>query len=260
MKYAILAAFLWATLSLPAAAAGFAKQSLFLSKEPVTEGETVLIHAVVANENAQKFSGDVVFKDGDTNVGSVAVAIASGGANAVSVSWKPSAGSHAVTAELTDTNGTVVEQQNATFKIEKKPDTTQNKDSSAAAVESSRKIQDKIEDYSPAAASAVAPVFSTIDSARSKAADALDSGINWAKDKTGGKEVGEVLGSSTKNPSSSSIMDTLWFILATVALYALTVLRFIVGSAGIFYPVFALFVFFVLWRTYKRFRRPSYAY
>ncbi|HVU79860.1 MAG TPA: Ig-like domain-containing protein [Candidatus Paceibacterota bacterium] len=260
MKYAYWALLLLAILPLPALAAGFAKQSLFLSKEPVTEGETVLIHAVVANENAQKFSGDVVFKDGDTNVGSVAVTIASGGANAVSVSWKPSAGSHKVTAELTDAQGAVVEQQDATFKIEKKPDTASNKDSAAAAVESSRKIQEKIEDYSPAAASAAAPVFSTIDSARSKAADALDSGIGWAKDKTGGKEVGEVLGSSTKDPSPSSFMDTLWFIFATLALYVLTVLRFVVGSAGIFYPVFALLVFFVLWRTYKRFRRPSYAY
>jgi hypothetical protein len=258
MKYALLAALMLATLPAPALAAGFAKQSLFLSKEPVTEGETVLIHAVVANENAQKFSGDVVFKDGDTTVGSVAVAIASGGANAVSVSWKPSAGSHAVTAELTDPKGAVVEQQTANFKIEAKPDPA--RDSTAAAVESSRKIQDKIESYSPAAASAVAPVFNTLDSLRSKASDALDSGIGWAKDTTGGKEVGEVLGSSTKDPSPRSLMDTLWFIFATLALYALTVLRFIVGSAGIFYPVFALLVFFVLWRTYKRFRRPSYAY
>ncbi|HVV14942.1 MAG TPA: Ig-like domain-containing protein [Candidatus Paceibacterota bacterium] len=261
MRITAWALLLLAMLPLPASAAGFAKESLFLSKTPVTEGETVLIHAVVANEGADKFTGSVKFADEGVTIGSVAVTISPGGAAATSISWKPGPGSHPVTAELTDPAGAVVEKESATFKVDAKPKpASSNTRSSAAAVESSQDIQDGIEKYSPAAANAAAPVFNAIDSARSKAADALDSGIEWAKDTTGGKKPGEVLGASTADPSPSGIMGTLWFFLATISLYLFTILRFLVGSAGIFYPLLAILFFFVLWRTYKRFRRPSYAY
>ncbi len=121
MKYIGLGLALVIILPFSAHAATFAKQSLFLSKTPVTEGDTVLIHAVVANDGTAKFDGDVVFKDADTKIGSVAVSIAQGGANAVSVSWKPAAGSHNITAELTASGGAVVESESATFLINEKP-------------------------------------------------------------------------------------------------------------------------------------------
>lgn len=259
MRYRYLALALLVCTPLWVSAAGFAKQSLFLSKEPATEGDTVLIHAVVANEGADKFAGEVVFKDGEDKLGAVAVTIAPGGANAVSLSWKPLAGSHTVTAQLTDPAGEVVEQESANFTIKEKPQpASEDSSQSAAAVESSQKIQDSIGSYSPAAANATAPVFSALDSLRSQAADKLDEGIGWAKGKTAGKQPGEVLGSATSNPSPAGIMSTLWFIFATLCLYVLTILRFVVGSAGVFYPVFAVLFFYILWRTYKRFRRPSY--
>lgn len=249
--------------------AGFAKESLFLSKTPVVEGDTVLIHAVVANESATTFTGEVVFSvqdgsasDGKDKIGAVAVMIAPGGANAVSVSWKPSAGSHTIVAELADPDGAVVEKQSASFTINAKPEPASAHDQAAAAVESSQNIQNSIGQYSPAAASTVKPVFEIIDSLRAKAADSLDAGIDWAKEKTGGKKptgrAGEVLGSSTADTTSSGIIGTLWNILALIALYTFTILRFIVGSAGIFYPVFAIIFFYFLWRTFKHFRRPSY--
>ena len=241
-----------------ASAAGFAKQSLFLSKTPVTEGDTVLIHAVVSNEAASSFTGDVVFKEADQKIGSVVVTIAPGGANAVSVSWKPLAGSHDVTAQLTANDGSVVEQESATFAVNPKPVPASATAPTDTTVESSQNIQNTIGQYSPAVASTTAPVFSGIDSFRSKAADALDSGINWAKSTTGGKNAGQVLGASTSNTSSSGIVDTLLNILALIVLYLFTVLRFLVGSAGIFYPILAIVFFYLLWRTYKRFRRPSY--
>ena len=261
MKYVWFLALVVVLFPTYASAASFAKQSLFLSKTPVTEGETVLIHAVVSNDAATSFSGDVVFKEADQKIGSVAVTIAPGGANAVSVSWKPAAGSHNVTAQLTAQDGSVVEAESATFTVNPKPVPASAPGSDPtlqAAIESSQNIQNKIGQYSPAAASTTAPMFSGIDSLRAKAADALDQGITWAKDKTGGKNPGQVLGASTSNTSSSGIIGTLWNILALIVLYTFTILRFLVGSAGIFYPVFAILFFFVLWKTFKRFRRPSY--
>ena len=236
--------------------AGFAKESLFLSKTPVTEGETVLIHAVVANESNVKFTGEVVFTDSEIKIGSVAVSIAPGGANAVSVSWKPSAGSHQVSAALTGSDGEVVENESAAFVINEKPKPASGVPASSTPVESSADIQKKINELSPTAANISAPVFSTLDSVRARTAEALDQGIDWAKQKTAGKKPGQVLGTTTQ--SGGGVMDTLWLILATILLYIFSVLRFVVGNAGLFYPVFALLFFYILWKLFKRFRRPSY--
>lgn len=233
-------------------AAGFAKDTLFLSQTPVVEGEAVLIHTVVANESTQPFKGTVVFKDGEEHIGTVGVGIAPGGANTVSVSWKPSAGSHNVTADLTNEDGTVAEEQSATFHIDAKPE---QQTQPAAAVESSDELQKKLNGISPTAADISAPIFSTLDSARSKAADLLDAGLEWTQEKGGGKNPGEVLGEATQDTSAGGIAHTAWTILATVVYYILSLLRFIVGTAGIFYPVFAILFFYTMWRLYKRMRR-----
>ncbi len=254
MRTALFTALLFVSFASSVSAATFARQSLFLSKTPVTEGDTVLIHSVVANESNVKFTGDVVFKDGETKVGSVAVSIVPGGANTVSVSWKPFAGTHRVTAELTAQDGAVVESESANFSINEKikPGST----TTSTGIDSSQDIQKKIAEILPAAAPVSTQIFSTLDSARGTAASVLDSGIDWAKQKTGGKKPGEVLGASTT--SSGGAIDTVWTVLASVLLYILSILRFVVGNAGIFYPAFALLFFYILWRIYKRMRRPSY--
>ncbi|HWB33726.1 MAG TPA: Ig-like domain-containing protein [Candidatus Paceibacterota bacterium] len=241
-----------------ASAAGFAKESLFLSKTPVTEGDTVLIHTVVSNDTGVSFAGEVVFTDGSTKIGGVSVTIAAGGANAVSVSWKPSAGTHTVIAELTGADNAVVEKESAVFVINPKPQPASTGTTQDASVESSQAIQNDIAQYSPTAANITQPVFSTIDAARSKAADLLDQGTAWASEQSGGKSPGQVLGESTTTVSTNPV-GTVWKLLASVIYYILTFLRYVVGHAGIFYPVFVIIFFYILWKTYKRFRRPSYA-
>jgi hypothetical protein len=262
MKYALLTGLLLVSLPSFASAATFAKQSLFLSKTPVTEGETVLIHAVVANESNVKFDGQVVFSIKDPTGGwtdnqkiaSVAVSIAPGGANAVSVSWKPAAGSPIVLAELTAPDGTIVESESSVFTIDKKqqPGST----SSTNSIDSSKDIQDKIAGFVPAAAPVSQPIFATLDSARAAAAGGLDNAIAWTKQLTKAKNPGEILGTTTSNTVKAG--NTIWTVLATILLYIFSVLRFAVGNAGIFYPAFALLFFYILWRIYKRMRRPAY--
>jgi hypothetical protein len=236
--------------------AGFAQQSIFLSKSSVTEGDTVLIHTVVQNDSAAKFPGNLVIKDGDIKVGSVPVALDAGEAQAVSVSWKPSAGSHTIVAELQDAGGTVVESESETFGIAAKPkpkSAASATSSAAAAVESSAGIQTAIDGVSPAASGALAPVFKLVDGSRSAIADVLDEQIAKTKPKLAPLP-GVVAGTSTsiQTPQQGS-----WFgsIFNTVYFYILTMLRFVIGSAGVFYPVLALVFFYILWRTFKRFRR-----
>ncbi|MDO8518371.1 MAG: hypothetical protein Q7S26_03725 [bacterium] len=254
-----------------ASAAGFAKQSLFLSKTPVQEGETVLIHSVVANDATIKFDGSVVFsdqvgsasggKDQSIKIGSVVVTIAAGGANAVSVSWKPSAGSHTITAELTGKDNIVVEKQSATFSIAAKPSPVLSVGtSSAAAVESSQNIQNQIGSLSPTAAEVSKPAFTVIDGLRSTAADFIDSQLASTKAKLATTpKTGVVSGdSTTQDPTISNPWSNVWFVLYTLYIYLLTILRFLIGNAGVFYPLLAILFLYFLWRTYKRFRRPAW--
>ncbi len=238
------------TLLLPsfALAAGFAKESLFLSKSPATEGDTVFIHAVVANDLNAAFTGDVIFEDDETKIGTVAVSIPAGGAETVSLSWSPKAGSHSIVAELTAKDGTVVEKLSATFSIRAKPKSEDKTTAPASTtVQSSDDVKEAIAGISPGLAEASEPVLATIDNLRQKGADALDKGIAWAK-----KPEGEVAGAST------GLGGTVLSVVKTVLTYLMEVLRFVLGNAGIFYPAFAIAFLYFLWRLFKRYRRPSY--
>jgi hypothetical protein len=245
-------------LLLPSLALGasFAKQSLFLSKSAVTEGETVLIHAIVSNDSATKFSGTLKLSDETGAIGSVPVALSAEEAQAVSVSWKPSAGSHTVVAKLEDASGALAEQESAIFTISPKPQPAAA--TQTAAVDSSQNIQQAIQTVSPAVAEAAQPVFAAIDQGRARASDAIGQGINWAKQQI---SPGAVLSADTSKATPSKpggVGGTLWTIMATLALYILSVLQFVVNNAGIFYPALAALFFYFLWRMYKRYRRPAW--
>jgi len=238
--------------------AQFAPSALFLSKEAVVEGDTVLIHAVVQNDGAAKFPGNLVIQSGEEQVGSVPVTLAANEVRAVSVSWTPGPGSHKVTAQLMDQAGTVIKSETKTFAVAAKPKpkpaaaTSSKSSNSAAGVESSADIQAKIDDLSPAAGGALAPVFRLVDGSRSAIADVLDSQIANTKPKVT-ETPGVVAGTSTiAAPDQGSWFSSMF---STVYLYILTALRFVVGSAGVFYPLLAVVFLYTLWRMFKKFRR-----
>lgn len=254
-----------ALLLLPGVAfsAGFAKQSLFLSKTPVTEGESVLIHTVVQNENTQTFDGSlVVFAQKGSNekekIGTVAVSIAPGGANTVSVSWKPSAGDYTVTAELTDKSDAAIETQTAHFSIKEKPKPAELVDQSNSEVQSSAEVQAMIAKFIPGANDIGKPFFETVDSLRFKAGRVLDQGISWSKAKVGTQKAGDVLGASAKNTTPQGLLGTASYLAGMISLYVFSVLKWIVANSGIFYPVLALGFLYTMWRVFAFMRRPRY--
>ncbi len=260
---AIIALFLLPSIAF---GAGFAKQSLFLSKTPVTEGEQVLVHTVVQNDTATKFDGSLVFFAKGTGekdkIGTVAVSIAPGGANTVSVSWKPDAGEYVVTAEITAKDGTVIETQSANFSIAKKPTTTfvsfNGLSDGDTEVQSSADVQAMIAKFSPTVANYAHPAFLTIDSWRGQAAKIFDQGEAWAQKKMGTKAPGEVLGATTKDPSPKNLLSTFEYVTGFLSAHAFSILNWIVANTGVFYPVVAISFLFALWKLFSRFRRPSY--
>lgn len=240
------------------AEAGFAKQSVFLSKSSVTEDEVVLVHAVVAGDAAGAFAGELVLSVADKKIGVVPLSLEAGEAQAVSVSWKPAAGTHTVVAELKNKEGKTVEKESASFYIKPKPQPAPPASQAASAsrsVGSSQGIQESIANFSPKTAGAVAPVFAMIDSAREKAASFLDKKIAGAKAEVE-RRPGLVEGAQTEKLPDSA--NWFWTVLYTILLYLYTVLRFVVGTAGVFYPVLAIIILYLLWKLFRKFRRPAY--
>jgi hypothetical protein len=230
----------FALLLLPSLAlgAGFARESLFLSKSPVLEGDSILVHAVELVFTAQKGS------EAKQKIGSAAVSIAPQGAQAVSVSWKPLAGEYTVVAALTDKSGTVVEENSARFTINPKPIPASGSGDTNTPVESSAEVQATIAKFSPTIADFSKPAFLAIDSLRVGAGNWLDQGIAWSKSKKEAAPKGEVLGQATN-------------IGAGGAEIALLGVKWLVANAGVFYPVVAAGFLLGLWRLFARIRRPS---
>lgn len=236
-------------------AAGFAKESLFLSTANPIEGETVLIHAIVSNETSGAFAGEISFAEGKSALGSVPVALSRGEARVFSISWLPGAGSHTLVATLTEQSGTAAGEVTQTFSVAAKI-TQSSAQQISGGVDSSLAIQEQISDISPAVGNVLSPGFAIVDSARSKAVGAIDSGVDWAKAQVNTKPSGNILGSQTIEPNTFS--DTARFIAATILLYVLSVLRWVVASAGVFYPALVILFFYGLWRLYQRMRTPRW--
>lgn len=240
-------------------AAQFAKQSLFLSQSSVTEGETVLIHAVVSNDTANAFAGTLAFSDDGAAIGSVPVTLKAGEGAVMSVSWKPAAGSHPISATLKDAAGATVESQQKAFTVAAKPaPVPADAAASAAVVESSKGIQSAIGGVSPATEAYSAPIFNTLDSARTSAADTLDSQLSATRARLAPDSPGEVLGAEAVKNSPQNPAGGFMYLLNTLYFYLLTLLRFVIGSAAVFYPVFAIALLYVLWRGFRLVRRPRY--
>jgi len=259
------------SLALASSAASFAPQSIFLSQSPVTEGDTVRIYAITTNPSDAKFSGTVTLSESGSEIGAVAVTLAAGATQTASIVWKPLAGSHTITATLKADDGATAQTKQQTFVVESPPPpvvptatSPAGGSAATAAVESSQTIQEQIQNVSPQAASAAAPVFAAIDSVRQAIANAADQQIAQTQPKitpvplpgsTGSPQGGQVEGASTEAPATTNWM---WSIVYTLYFYILTLVRFVVGSAGVFYPVLAVAFLYFLWKMFRRFRRPAY--
>ena len=245
-------------------AADFIKQSVFLSQNTVTQGDTVSIHTVVSNTNNTAFIGKLNFLDNGSLIGNVSVSLSPFQAQVYSISWSPTAGSHTISADLYDNNQLVIDETQGTFLVAAPP-TTASSTGSTQTVESSQPIDAAIQTISPSAAQYLAPAFAAIDTARTQADIALTNASRWAQTRLPtGKQISSIRtqktaqGNQTQGGStgSASIATTLRTISFSVLLYVLTALRYIITHVGIFYPVAAIIFLYVLWRLFRGVRRP----
>lgn len=264
MKKFVGAAFIF-LLPIVVSAATFAQSPIFLSSTPPTEGEKVKVYVVVSNNADTAFNGTVSITADGTKLGNPAVTLAAGAAQTVSVNWTPIAGDHTIVSQLIAQDGTAGQQISQKFTVEKIPepaDTSAKSTKTSNDIETSAQIQNSIGTVSPTAEKYTAPVFTVIDSGRVFAADQLTKAINWSKQQISTsspkKVTAFVTTSSTdtkEKGGASGVAGGAWTIFATVVLYVLSVLLYVVGHAGVFYPILAIAFFYILWRLWRRYRR-----
>ncbi len=236
-------------------AAGFAKQSLFLSQSTVLAGQTVFIYAVIEDDSVTSFSGALHFSDETGPIGRVPVYLEPGKATTVSVSWKPGAGSHTVTAALKSPEGDIVESEDATFVVS---DATASREatSSAAfsmskkvaprdltATDSSAPIVNTISRVSPPLATKSQPYFDSIDNHRKSYVIDLVQKAEEAK-----KNI------ATSATAAPSIVNTVWLMWNTLVLYFCTAFAYLLSSIGVFYPALLFMSVLIIWKILSFFR------
>ena len=260
MKRAVISIFFILFFPLLAGATGFAKQSLFLSRDGVVDGETVSIYSVVFNTDSVAFSGLMEFSDNNKTIGTTSVTLSAGQASTVSIPWKTTVGPHAIVARLEDQKGTILEENLATFTVLSKTQIATEPQVTATfdPVDSSDPVAQKITQVAPWVGSRVVPLFTKIDSFRNSSAQNLGNGVIWAKRQVIVQSTGSTDPGVIRPVQQKDFVTEAKMILTTGLVYFFTILRYIVAHIGAFYPVVAGIFFYILWKIVARIRRPKH--
>ena len=266
MKYGVFALGLLLPLGFVFAdTTGFANESVWTSRSNITEGQTVLIHAALTNNDTDTLTGTLHFKDGDTKVGDIAVSLKTGEARIFSVSWTPkTSGKHSISAEIESDQVQLSENTaRTTVTVAALPAKTgleQKASVESSTFTDSRPMQEKIGNISPAVSNTITPALNTIDSWRK-------SGSDYLAEKAANQE-GVVKGihtqieglnkKGTPEAKTEARKKTAYQIFATLLLYVYNILLTVLSKAGYFYPIFFFLFFFILYKIYRRMTRPAH--
>jgi hypothetical protein len=249
---------------------GFAPASVWVSHTPIQEGETVQLHAALNNGSDKKLTGSITFKDGSVSLGSVPFSLEAGEARIVSLSWKATAGAHAINAAITGaSDSAAADSETVSVSVEPKPapkpaTAKTSSTTNAAAVEFSNadSIESTIGTLSPKVQEVTSPAFEKVDDWRKSGATFLGTQATAQEQKISDlsakkKELAKQNSPDTKNEERKT---TAFQVIATILLYVYEILLYIVSKAGIFYPVFAAIILYLLFKGYQRVRRPTRDY
>ena len=247
-------------------AASFVNQPIFLSKTPAVLGQKVRVFAVISNDQASSFVGQVVLTQDGQSLGTSSASIAAGAAQTVSASLTPmSSGPHAISADLYDTSGTRIQHVSQMFVVQvpEVPAATTTgslidfPNPSTTKYQSASQIEQTISTLSPAVATTSRSVFGAIDSLRQTISQSLDGAIQRQQtalaSSSSSKSVSGTAGASTPNPQKG-VTDASYSYehpLRLIYLYVLMIVRFIVNTAIVCYLAIVIIVPYVLWKVIR---------
>lgn len=245
---------------------GFVPNQIWYSKEPLVENDTVKIYTAIWNGADTATAFHVQFYDGATILGERDITVSALDIQDVSISWKVTAGDHAISAKISSSTATIAGKKEqvsldyATTSADKQFVPVVVKKVTTADVKSQiDKAESKVKDIVPE--SVLVPVttqFNSIDTFRSntsskisdaknetqKAITALDSTTKVAAPISSKDKKSTVLApAKVKQPKP---LDATEKPIAYVKLFLLSIVGFIFGSKFVFYGLIVLIVFFLI--------------
>lgn len=249
---------------------GLVEHTIWYSKDPFYEGDTVKIYTMLYNSSPHEVSGIVEFYDKKVVLGKKDIVISPESAKDIFISWEVTAGEHSISARFLNPSKLVSGQQESIvvtqsestartiFVPKKLLSESKEIDSSENEVLSSGdavvdKVAGTINEYVPVPISASVSAF---DNFREEKADSftqskIESKVFVESLKNG--EEGENTVDSLSNISKGS-MDSLEKPLAYISVFFWTLLSFIFSHKIIFYGLFILVIFLLIRFIWKRFR------
>lgn len=239
----------------PPAQAGFPSQTIWVSKSSAAEGETVIVSAVVYNEEPETLRGTLVFSASGTRIGVREFELPSGESQIHSVEWKPRVGEYELTARIEGTSASLSHAETPALAI-----TIQEPQLSAAE----QVLNETVRTISQITASSAPIVSQTAQTIFDKTERLREAGIERLEDYLASQQsqsniTGFVAGTSTSvvgsNTAAANISEGKEFVsnaLHTAAAGAL----FAMKNVALFYPLLAFLILGILYMLARSVRRP----
>jgi hypothetical protein len=251
MKYI----FLLATFLLPmwSFAAGFAPDSIWLSKEDPMHGDVIDIYVVVFNNDSDNLSGTVRYYDDQLLLGEIPVTVGANTAKLVPLSWEATQGDRIIYARFSSGNLAPEETKKLRFRVkrsvvpEPEPQVSENNQISSGEKTDFKEV---VEETSQKAEELAGEGFVLAEEGREETLSFFEEKKNWTEEKR------KQLVSGKDEKVDSEFEYTVKKIGLTALLWLLTVLVFISGYKILFYGA----IFGIVFGTFVLVRRRREAY
>lgn len=241
---------------------GLVEHTIWYSKDPFYEGDTIKIYTLLYNSATSPVSGTVEFYDGRVTLGKKDVLISPESAKDVSISWVVTAGDHSISAKFLNPtmaiNGTPqpitvendVSAEQKVFVPKKVVSESKKVDGDESAADNIvDQFAEKVSPYTPE------PIDQTaiaIDTLRAETSVKIDASKETTKARV--EAFNDSLSQVSASGSGISVSShTLQKPLAYISLFFWSVLSFIFSHKAVFYGLILAIIILIIRAIWKRF-------
>ncbi|MBI2612894.1 hypothetical protein HYW59_03760 [Candidatus Kaiserbacteria bacterium] len=242
--------------------AGFPSQSIWVSSQSATEGETVVVSAVVVNGAEEQLHGTLVFFANDSRIGAREFTLPANQGQIHSIEWKPNKGEYKLLARIEGTSAELSQKETP-------PITVTVQEPPAPPSEIERTITQVVQTGSSIASSSAPVIIQTAQNIFAQTESLRNAGIerleNYLASNAASQDVpkGSIAGTSTRSTSSGQASNSAGFgsgeknvsVLSSMAQTAAAGALFAFKNIGLFYPVLAFLILGTLYLLARRVRR-----
>lgn len=253
------------TIAFAAVQAGFPTQSIWVSTISATEGETVVISAVVVNDTTSMLRGTLAFLANDSRIGAREFELPSGKSQIHSIEWKPKKGEYKLIARIEGTSAELSQKETPAISVTVK-------EPPAPPSEIERTITQVVQTGSTIASSSAPVIMETAQNIFAQTERLRNAGIERLENylasnaTSDSREVpeGSIAGTSTGSTGSLQASNAARFdasadkgkgMLSNIAQTAAAAALFGLKNVALFYPTLAFIILGTLYLLARRIRR-----